>query len=86
VERFRPRPREPAAAILHDYRLVQRRLPDGRRRRPSETVLAHAVREDIGALSELADLVCDIRYAGRRPTTTDADRSRQLTRTLRHDR
>jgi hypothetical protein len=82
VRRLRPRPRDPSAAILHDYRLVQRRLPPARRRRSSETVLAHAAREQAAALDELADLVCAIRFAERRPTAADAERSRQLVRTL----
>ena len=82
VERVRPRPRDPAAAILYDYRRVQRRLPGARRRRSSETVLAHAARERATALIELADLVCAIRFAERRPTPADAERSRQLARIL----
>lgn len=82
VQRVRPRPRDPAAAILHDYRLVQRRLPGGRRRRPSETVLAHAEREHAADLAELADMVCAIRFAERPPTAADAQRSRLLARRL----
>lgn len=84
VQRFRPRPRDPAAAILHDYRLVQRRLPGPRRRRPSETVLAHAEREHTADLAELADMVCAIRFAGHAPTADDAERSRLLARRLTH--
>lgn len=84
VQRFRPRPRDPAGAILHDYRLVQRRLPSARRRRPSETVLAHAEREHAADLAELAELVCAIRFAQRVPTADDAERSRLLVRRLTH--
>jgi hypothetical protein len=80
VQRFRPRPRDPAAAILYDYRQVQRRLPGARRRRSSETVLAHAAREHAAALAELADMVCAIRFAERTPTADDAERSRLLVR------
>ena len=82
MQRFRPRPRDPAAAILHDYRLVQRRLPGARRRRSSETVLAHAAREHAAALAELAEMVCTIRFAERVPTAADAERSRLLVRRL----
>lgn len=82
IARLRPRPREPAAAILHDYRRVQRRLPERRRRRPSETVLAHAARTDVDELGELAGLVCAIRYAGWRPKADDADRSQELARVV----
>lgn len=84
VQRLRPRPRDPAAAILHDYRLVQRRLPTDRRRRPSETVLAHAHREHAADLAALAEMVCAIRFAERVPTAHDAERSRQLVRRLTH--
>jgi hypothetical protein len=84
VQRFRPRPRDPAAAILHDYRLVQRRLPGPRRRRPSETVLAHAEREDTADLAELAGMVCAVRFAEHAPTADNAERSRLLARRLTH--
>jgi len=80
MQRLRPRPRDPAAAILYDYRQVQRRLPGARRRRSSETVLAHAAREHAAALAELADMVCAIRFAERTPTADDAERSRLLVR------
>lgn len=82
TRRLRPRPRDPTAAVLHDYRQVQRRLPPESRRRPSETPLAHAARQDTAALRELADLVCAIRYAGHAATAHDAALSRELTREL----
>lgn len=82
LRHLRPRPRDPAAAILHDYRLVQRRLPAGRRRRPSETVLAHADREHAEELAELGAMVCAIRFAQRAPSAADAERSRLLARRL----
>jgi hypothetical protein len=78
VARLRPRPRAPAAAILHDYRAVQRRLDGHDRRRGAETPLRHADRLGDDALRELAALVCDVRYAGRAMTAADADRSREL--------
>ncbi|HEX6255602.1 MAG TPA: hypothetical protein VFZ70_07285 [Euzebyales bacterium] len=80
---LRRRPRDPEAAILYDYRQVQRRLPPSARRRSSETVLAHATRSGAAALDELAGLVCAIRYAGREATAADAARSRELARQLR---
>ena len=82
VRRLRPRPSDPAAAIMYDYQRVQDRFPPDRRRRQPETVLTHAHRVQAAALDELADLVCAIRYAGRSATRADAERSRQLTRTL----
>lgn len=80
ARRLRPRPRDPAAAILFDYRRAQRALAAPARRRPSETVLAHARRHDVDGLAELAGLVCAIRFAGRRATPADAARSRELAR------
>jgi hypothetical protein len=83
---LRRRPRDPGPAVLFDYRQVQRRLPPAGRRRSSETVLAHAARSDAAALDELAELVCAIRYAGRRATPDDAARSRELSHQLRRGR
>lgn len=83
VARLRPRPREPAAAILHDYRAVQRHLDRGDRRRSAETPLHHADRLAVDDLRELADLVCVLRYTTRQVTGDDADRSRELSRRLR---
>lgn len=79
--RLRPRPRDPAAAILYDYGMVQRRLA-GRGRRASETALRHAARIDDARLGELAQLVCAVRYAGHVPSAADAQRSRELARRL----
>ena len=82
VARLRPRPREPGAAILHDYRAVQRHLDRSDRRQAAETPLRHADRLAVDDLRELADLVCTTRYTSRRLTGADADRSRELARRL----
>lgn len=79
---LRPRPREPGAAILHDYRAVQRHLDRSDRRQAAETPLRHADRLAVDDLRELADLVCTTRYTSRRLTGADADRSRELARRL----
>lgn len=80
--RLRPRPREPAAAVLHDYRAVQRHLDRHGRRQAAETPLHHASRLAVDDLRELADLVCTIRYTTHRVTGADAARSRELARRL----
>ena len=82
VARLRPRPREPAAAILHDYRAVQRHLDRGARRQAAETPLRHAGRLAIDDLRELASLVCTSRYTTHQATEADAARSRELARRL----
>jgi hypothetical protein len=83
VGRLRRRPRDPAQAILHDYRSAQRHLAADRRRRHAETASHHARRVDEAALRELAALVVTARYTTHRPTADDAARSRVLARRLR---
>jgi hypothetical protein len=85
-ERVRPRPRDPRAAIVHDYLRVQRLLArEDAGRRPAETPLEHAARlrvagseVDLAPLSELAGLVSTARFGPDEPSPDAAARSRRL--------
>ncbi|MCC5947791.1 MAG: DUF4129 domain-containing protein [Nitriliruptoraceae bacterium] len=81
---LRPRPREPRAAILHDYARLQRvlaRRGDGRG--ASETPLDHARRVSVAPQIEpFASLVSEARWAAAPPSAQAAARSRALVEEL----
>ncbi len=84
VARFRPRPRDPRGAILHDYLRLDRTL--GRHelgREGAETPLEHAERLALGEqLRELATLASGARFGRADPPPAAAERSRTLQREL----
>jgi hypothetical protein len=92
-ERVRPRPRDPRAAVVHDYLRVQRLLArEEADRRPCETPLEHAARlrtagseVDPGALAELAGLVSTARFGPVEPSQQAAERSRRLQQDLERE-
>jgi hypothetical protein len=89
LDRFRPRPRDPRGAILHDYLRAERTLARedlGRER--FETPLEHAGRLGLAdEHHELAHLASVARYGREDPPTIMAERSRELARhVVRHVR
>ena len=82
LERFRPRPRDPRGAILHDYLRAERTLARqdlGRDR--WETPLEHAARLGLDEEHrELADLASTARYGRAEPPEETAERTRELSR------
>lgn len=83
-DRFRPRPRDPRGAILHDYLRAERALARHEFGREGwETLFEHADRIGLGAEHrELAELASDARYAHPEPSADAALRSRELARTV----
>jgi hypothetical protein len=87
LERWRPRPRDPRHAIVHDYLRVERLLgrDPAAARHLAETPLEHAARlaaephPAAAELTDLAALVSRVRYGRTAPGETDASRSRELT-------
>lgn len=84
LDRFRPRPRDPRGAILHDYLRAERALARHDVGRDGwETLFEHAARLGLGAQHrELAELASDARYGRPEPSTDAAVRSRELARTV----
>jgi hypothetical protein len=80
LDRFRPRPRDPRHAIVHDYLRAERALARAERpRRHDETPLEHAARVGVAEeLTTLAALASTARFAPREPSDADADRARTL--------
>jgi hypothetical protein len=80
LDRFRPRPRDPRHAIVHDYLRAERALARADRgRAPTETPLEHAARVHLDRqLDALAALVSTARFAPTEPTEADADEARRL--------
>jgi hypothetical protein len=82
--RFRPRPRDPRAAVLHDYGRLERTLERrGYGRGPSETPIGHARRlradED---LESFVVLVSEARWSDHPFRAEDAATSRRLLQTI----
>lgn len=83
-DRFRPRPRDPRQAVIHDYLRVERAVASGdrehlRSRAAWETPLEHAERVTLGeAYEELAALTSTARFAKQPPSAADAERSLHL--------
>ena len=80
LDRWRPRPRDPRHAIVHDYLRAERALARADRGRPStETPLEHADRIQLDQqLDRLAALVSTARFAPAEPTEADAEEARRL--------
>jgi hypothetical protein len=80
LDRWRPRPRDPRHAIVHDYLRTERALARADRGRPStETPLEHAERIRLDQqLDRLAALVSTARFAPAEPTEADAEEARRL--------
>ena len=83
-DRFRPRPRDPRGAILHDYLRAERALARHEFGREGwETLFEHADRLGLGAEHrELAEIASEARYARPEPSADAAVRSRELARTV----
>lgn len=83
-DRFRPRPRDPRGAILHDYLRAERALTRHESGREGwETLFEHADRLGLGAEHrELAEIASEARYARPEPPAEAANRSRELARTV----
>ncbi len=83
-DRFRPRPRDPRGAILHDYLRAERALARHEFGREGwETLFEHADRLGLGGEHrELAEIASEARYARPDPPADAAVRSRELARTV----
>lgn len=79
-ERWRPRPRDPRHAIVHDYLRAERALARADRGRgAAETPLEHAARVRLDRqLDGLATLVSTARFAPGEPSEADADEAHRL--------
>jgi hypothetical protein len=92
-ERVRPRPRDPRAAIVHDYLRAERALARGELGRwTTETPLEHVRRLEgegrvagLAPLAELARLVSTARYGRSEPPAAAVERSRELQQQLDHE-
>lgn len=80
LDRFRPRPRDPRHAIIHDYLRAERALGRAdRARRHDETPLEHAARVGVtDELVALAGLASTARYAPAEPSEAEAARAKTL--------
>jgi hypothetical protein len=84
LDRIRPRPRDPRAAVLYDYFHVERVLAKQQQGREGhETPHEHAVRVHVSeAHEELADLAADARFARTAPDAPTIARARDLRREI----
>jgi hypothetical protein len=80
LDRWRPRPRDPRHAIVHDYLRAERALARADIGRSSaETPIEHAARVHLDRqLDRLAAIVSTARFAPAEPTEDDADEARRL--------
>jgi hypothetical protein len=87
LDRFRPRPRDPRRAIVHDYLRAERIFAKAELERTTgETPLEHGARVDglraLPAARELAGILSTARYGRIEPLQALADRSHELVREI----